>query len=138
MYCLSVDILIFVFFFKQKTAYEMRISDWSSDVCSSDLLRQPAAHHLLVQLGQLPREGRRPVAQHGDGILDQLGDPVRALVEHQGVRRGGIDLDEPAPRPGFFRRKPPEGPALPRQAGPTGSAAGMARGSPAVCNSVGA
>src|SRR3546814_4272583 len=29
-----------VFFFKQKTAYEMRISDWSSDVCSSDLLLQ--------------------------------------------------------------------------------------------------
>src|SRR3546814_17624141 len=28
----------FLFFFKQKTAYEMRISDWSSDVCSSDLL----------------------------------------------------------------------------------------------------
>src|SRR3546814_3814142 len=27
----------FIFFFKQKTAYEMRISDWSSDVCSSDL-----------------------------------------------------------------------------------------------------
>src|SRR3546814_329072 len=31
---------IFVFFFKQKTAYEMRISDWSSDVCSSDLHRE--------------------------------------------------------------------------------------------------
>src|SRR3546814_16014469 len=31
----------FFFFFKQKTAYEMRISDWSSDVCSSDL-RTPA------------------------------------------------------------------------------------------------
>src|SRR3546814_5221720 len=29
--------MILVFFFKQKTAYEMRISDWSSDVCSSDL-----------------------------------------------------------------------------------------------------
>src|SRR3546814_6588134 len=29
-----------VFFFKQKTAYEMRISDWSSDVCSSDLPRR--------------------------------------------------------------------------------------------------
>src|SRR3546814_21190627 len=29
---------MFVFFFKQKTAYEMRISDWSSDVCSSDLI----------------------------------------------------------------------------------------------------
>src|SRR3546814_4593896 len=34
-YCVSC--VIFVFFFKQKTAYEMRISDWSSDVCSSDL-----------------------------------------------------------------------------------------------------
>src|SRR3546814_5811072 len=32
---------IFFFFFKQKTAYEMRISDWSSDVCSSDLPLQP-------------------------------------------------------------------------------------------------
>src|SRR3546814_2642197 len=31
-----------VFCFKQKTAYEMRISDWSSDVCSSDLNRSPA------------------------------------------------------------------------------------------------
>src|SRR3546814_12359436 len=31
-----------VFFFKQKTAYEMRISDWSSDVCSSDLRLQDA------------------------------------------------------------------------------------------------
>src|SRR3546814_3642453 len=32
-----VDLLSSFFFFKQKTAYEMRISDWSSDVCSSDL-----------------------------------------------------------------------------------------------------
>src|SRR3546814_1586165 len=31
-------LLLICFFFKQKTAYEMRISDWSSDVCSSDLL----------------------------------------------------------------------------------------------------
>src|SRR3546814_15570755 len=31
--------MIYFFFFKQKTAYEMRISDWSSDVCSSDLTR---------------------------------------------------------------------------------------------------
>src|SRR3546814_8313946 len=30
-------IVVFLLFFKQKTAYEMRISDWSSDVCSSDL-----------------------------------------------------------------------------------------------------
>src|SRR3546814_4711358 len=34
---------IFFFFFKQKTAYEMRISDWSSDVCSSDLERSSPA-----------------------------------------------------------------------------------------------
>src|SRR3546814_11742669 len=32
--------MLFFFFFKQKTAYEMRISDWSSDVCSSDLAKQ--------------------------------------------------------------------------------------------------
>src|SRR3546814_5276667 len=31
-------VLFFFFFFKQKTAYELRISDWSSDVCSSDLI----------------------------------------------------------------------------------------------------
>src|SRR3546814_17233660 len=38
------------FFFKQKTAYEMRISDWSSDVCSSDLYRDtPSAHIPVVQ-----------------------------------------------------------------------------------------
>src|SRR3546814_5904601 len=39
---LTVSVLywvLFFFFFKQKTAYEMRISDWSSDVCSSDLAR---------------------------------------------------------------------------------------------------
>src|SRR3546814_1457311 len=33
-----VLLFVFFFFFKQKTAYEMRISDWSSDVCSSDLV----------------------------------------------------------------------------------------------------
>src|SRR3546814_5143507 len=37
LFCLSLFCVCFVFFFKQKTAYEMRISDWSSDVCSSDL-----------------------------------------------------------------------------------------------------
>src|SRR3546814_14393015 len=43
MFACWIKVLVFVvvcciFFFKQKTAYEMRISDWSSDVCSSDLL----------------------------------------------------------------------------------------------------
>src|SRR3546814_4712378 len=37
LYILQPACLFFFFFFKQKTAYEMRISDWSSDVCSSDL-----------------------------------------------------------------------------------------------------
>src|SRR3546814_2124330 len=36
----GVLLRLLFFFFKQKTAYEMRISDWSSDVCSSDLQRQ--------------------------------------------------------------------------------------------------
>src|SRR3546814_20458447 len=37
-YLIGFRIVFLFFFFKQKTAYEMRISDWSSDVCSSDLL----------------------------------------------------------------------------------------------------
>src|SRR3546814_4013612 len=36
------SVLFVFFFFKQKTAYEMRISDWSSDVCSSDLIAASA------------------------------------------------------------------------------------------------
>src|SRR3546814_3393557 len=44
MALLSLSLVIF-FFFKQKTAYEMRISDWSSDVCSSDLAK---AHYLDI------------------------------------------------------------------------------------------
>src|SRR3546814_4779027 len=43
--------LYFVFFFKQKTAYEMRISDWSSDVCSSDLLVIGAAQSMAAERG---------------------------------------------------------------------------------------
>src|SRR3546814_9514939 len=42
MYLVAACLCIYVFFFKQKTAYEMRISDWSSDVCSSDL--RPCYH----------------------------------------------------------------------------------------------
>src|SRR3546814_9671235 len=48
--------VVLFFFFKQKTAYEMRISDWSSDVCSSDL----ADHEGAVPLGDR-REPRDPV-----------------------------------------------------------------------------
>src|SRR3546814_2289395 len=43
-FCIYYCLVCFVFFFfKQKTAYEMRISDWSSDVCSSDLLLRTLA-----------------------------------------------------------------------------------------------
>src|SRR3546814_4163649 len=52
------------FFFKQKTAYEMRISDWSSDVCSSDLTGTPAVgrdpqrrHAGAVERARWPRRG---------------------------------------------------------------------------------
>src|SRR3546814_5355906 len=50
-------IIVFVFFFKQKTAYEMRISDWSSDVCSSDLVI--AVDQTSEDGHQLFREGNR-------------------------------------------------------------------------------
>src|SRR3546814_9976724 len=47
------------FFFKQKTAYEMRISDWSSDVCSSDLHPARGGGNLPVGLRGRPRcDGR--------------------------------------------------------------------------------
>src|SRR3546814_5371213 len=64
---LSLCVIICFFFFKQKTAYEMRISDWSSDVCSSELLvgrREPA-----VRLGRVHvhQEGRQRQAVRDEG-----------------------------------------------------------------------
>src|SRR3546814_9215744 len=53
MYCLWW----FIFFFKQKTAYEMRISDWSSDVCSSDLAYSDAGWGLLTAPEEFGRQG---------------------------------------------------------------------------------
>src|SRR3546814_8597003 len=86
-------VLLYCFFcFKQKTAYEMRISDWSSDVCSSDLIhisarKCTAARHGLVpgiaaakielqprrhQIGQvdahLPEHGHIPVLVEGSRV----------------------------------------------------------------------
>src|SRR3546814_10514097 len=55
MYCLIVLCL----FLKQKTAYEMRISDWSSDVCSSDLAiisRSGIEHRLVAREVRLRRQ----------------------------------------------------------------------------------
>src|SRR3546814_9075664 len=51
LYCVYVisHVSVSVFFFKQNTAYEVRISDWSSDVCSSDLVALP--DRLQVDVG---------------------------------------------------------------------------------------
>src|SRR3546814_3206865 len=53
--CLSM-LAVAVFFFKQKTAYEMRISDWSSDVCSSDLLARRRARRQPERRGHDHRQ----------------------------------------------------------------------------------
>src|SRR3546814_5373813 len=79
--CCSLVVFCLFFFFKQKTAYEMRISDWSSDVCSSDLL-------LLLALGLL----------FGLGLLalrrDQNRDAATGLLDRSlGGRRGAADRD---------------------------------------------
>src|SRR3546814_2483975 len=65
-------------FFKQKTAYEMRISDWSSDVCSSDLKNRPRTPQ--IALGLLPGRRHRRGAGGVDGKVDGEG---RALAGHR-------------------------------------------------------
>src|SRR3546814_1242647 len=57
--------MVLLFFFKQKTAYEMRISDWSSDVCSSDLgdLGGRGAHGVVVDREPRRVAGPRPAQQ---------------------------------------------------------------------------
>src|SRR3546814_9144285 len=64
---LVVSVALF-FFFKQKTAYEMRISDWSSDVCSSDLQHSLGAGFV--------KHAAQAVA--GDAWPGQQGDPQRS------------------------------------------------------------
>src|SRR3546814_4073933 len=49
--CFVLVIRLCIFFFKQKTAYDMRISDWSSDVCSSDLRLKEWLSAALIGLG---------------------------------------------------------------------------------------
>src|SRR3546814_13583 len=71
-----------VFFFKQKTAYEMRISDWSSDVCSSDLVA-PANVAGRVERHQLDRIRQRKVrAEHGaEPTKSALRSPTTYLTQ---------------------------------------------------------
>src|SRR3546814_1791800 len=60
------------FFFKQKTAYEMRISDWSSDVCSSDLDDIIADHHGFTHTS---RQYQHRIVLHGlPSVFKPLGN----------------------------------------------------------------
>src|SRR3546814_8915182 len=75
-----------VFCFKQKTAYEMRISDWSSDVCSSDLLVDGVASGALATLRsvgiEFDDEGMLTIdsGELDANLVDKL-DEVRAVFE---------------------------------------------------------
>src|SRR3546814_4317623 len=66
---------IIFFFFKQKTAYEMRISDWSSDVCSSDLQSPVAAagDHLVGAVDAARLHLRRRLDPGAALPLDEIG-----------------------------------------------------------------
>src|SRR3546814_6270751 len=88
-YVLLIDFLFF--FFKQKTAYEMRISDWSSDVCSSDLAvrrfgsddEDGAVFRLVALLHMVWREGADLLVL-GDAVGVFAGMAERRLVEEIG------------------------------------------------------
>src|SRR3546814_19016598 len=81
-----------IFFFKQKTAYEMRIGDWSSDVCSSDLGDDRAEQRRLAD----PRgsgDADHPAAWRRIGGVEQADGlcGVRRGFQHgQGFRHGGL------------------------------------------------
>src|SRR3546814_9314215 len=80
------------FLFKQKTAYEMRISDWSSDVCSSDLLRicRELASQLRARRRRKDAEkaGRHPGALGEQADRDRRQRGLRCRFEHHGTSRG--------------------------------------------------
>src|SRR3546814_153433 len=74
-------------FFKQKTAYEMRISDWSSDVCSSDL-------HVGVDYANQPVQGRRDERRirRPDGVPRDYGRRLDSLAGKAGRKHEGSAL----------------------------------------------
>src|SRR3546814_13208098 len=89
-----------VFFFKQKTAYEMRISDWSSDVCSSDLGHRAEIAEPLAKLFQAgrPRIERKIGGVVGDEGLEYFETDIakdaldrKSVVEGTSVS-GRVDL----------------------------------------------
>src|SRR3546814_14627527 len=68
---------MYVFFFKQKTAYEMRISDWSSDVCSSDLSVSP----MRLNMRELNGEARRVLSLAWPVMLTSLNWTLLHLID---------------------------------------------------------
>src|SRR3546814_6693717 len=93
----SICVLVRIFFFKQKTAYEMRISDWSSDVCSSDLrLAQAAVGRQARADGDGPElvEVVELARRHGLAHRDQVGEldhlPGIAAHEDRGEDRKSV------------------------------------------------
>src|SRR3546814_4751848 len=77
------------FFFKQKTAYEMRMSDWSSDVCSSDLDLDAAAHDDVLAAPDEAIEARQ-IAIAGD--LEQVAGPVAPPLVERRFRHLGLAI----------------------------------------------
>src|SRR3546814_13485763 len=67
-------LVMFFFFFKQKTAYEMRISDWSSDVCSSDLRRRDDGNARAGADADTDRDGD---LAHGEATGGERDDAAR-------------------------------------------------------------
>src|SRR3546814_19007582 len=94
------------FFFKQKTAYEMRISDWSSDVCSSDLYSrdQPQRRYVQEALVEAAAEVRQWVAEGAAiyvcGSLRGMAPGVDAALERI-LGRGTVKA---MPADGRYRR----------------------------------
>src|SRR3546814_11369913 len=78
----------FIFFFKQKTAYEMRISDWSSDVCSSDLV---SGRSVSRARGAAARSGASLVARKGYSLFQ----PHAADFGRAGAAAQGASADRP-------------------------------------------
>src|SRR3546814_825549 len=75
--------LFFFFFFKQKTAYEMRISDWSSDVCSSDLFDRLGSAHWLD--GEEQFDLVTALAGSGPGFVYRFIDALSAAAQELGL-----------------------------------------------------
>src|SRR3546814_4906690 len=84
--CGYISVFVF-FFFKQKTAYEMRISDWSSDVCSSDLAELGVE---IVQGHGIEIAGQHPLATFRLGDVTHFDQVLRHVFDRDGVGGGGL------------------------------------------------